>query len=213
MLLYRLLGDERLLSSTPYYDGDGREGDTIVALTEYHCPPDAVEMLRAPGTREVRECASKAHGMELNTYIAPEYALGTMTRPYGVGEPPEPWPGHERLHPLLHQADGAGLRRALHPLPRERPPGGRRRVSVQRRERRPLGGGRVPHRAARRRCHRRVRTAAARSRRQCTACAWEIPAHSAPAMAARSRPVHDHSTAIASSLLPAKPSSSRTATC
>ena len=94
VLLYRLLGEPRLLAPTPYYEGPGREGSVIAGLTEYHCPPDARELFARVETREVRECADRAAGMELTTYLTPEFALGSMTRPYGVGEPPEVWPAH-----------------------------------------------------------------------------------------------------------------------
>jgi hypothetical protein len=94
VVLYKLLGERRLLAPTPYYDGPGREGSVLVGLTEYHCPPDARELFDKAGTRDVRETPSRAEGMETVTYLTPYYALGTMSRPYGVGEPPEVWPGH-----------------------------------------------------------------------------------------------------------------------
>lgn len=94
VLLYRLLGEPRLLAETPYYSGPGREGDVLVALTEYRCPPDALAMLRQVETREVREAPSRGMGMETTTYLTPEFALGTMSYLYGVGDPPEPWPQH-----------------------------------------------------------------------------------------------------------------------
>lgn len=92
VLLYRVLGDRSLLDDTPYYRGSGREGDTLVALTAYHCPPDALEMMRAEATRELRQTAPR--DTSLVTYMTWEFALGTMSRPYGVGDPPEPWPAH-----------------------------------------------------------------------------------------------------------------------
>jgi hypothetical protein len=94
VLLYRLLGEPRLLAQTPYYSGPGREGDVLVALTEYHSPPDALAMFGQTETREVRDVPSPEMGMETTTYLTPEFALGTMSYPYGVGEPPEPWPQH-----------------------------------------------------------------------------------------------------------------------
>lgn len=94
VLLYRLLGEPRLLAPTPYYEGPGREGNVPVALTEYHCPPDALAMFRRVEIREVREYASRELGMELSTYLTAQFVLGTMSRPYGVGDPPEPWPQH-----------------------------------------------------------------------------------------------------------------------
>jgi hypothetical protein len=94
VLLYRLLGEPRLLAQTPYYSGPGREGDVLVALTEYHCPSDALAMFRRTETLEVRDAPSREMGMETATYLTPEFALGTMSYPYGVGDPPEPWPQH-----------------------------------------------------------------------------------------------------------------------
>jgi hypothetical protein len=94
VVLYRLLGETRLLAQTPYYSGPGREGDVVVALTEYHCPRDALAMFRQTETREVQETPSPETGMEIVTYLTPEFALGTMSYPYGVGDPPEPWPQH-----------------------------------------------------------------------------------------------------------------------
>jgi len=92
VLLYKILGDGRLLAKTPYYSGPDSEGEVMVALTEYHCPPDAERMFREPATRDVRESAGP--GTALVSRVVPEFALGTMTRAYGVGAPPEPWPQH-----------------------------------------------------------------------------------------------------------------------
>jgi len=89
VLLYKVLGDERLLASTPYYSGPGREGDVIVSLTNFNPPPEALDMLRLTEEREVIETASP--DQVLTTYLRPEFALGTMSREYSVGEPPEPW--------------------------------------------------------------------------------------------------------------------------
>jgi len=63
-----------------------------VALTEYHCPEDAEHAFRDAGSRDVREQAGPR--MILTANIRPEFALGTMSRPYCVGEPAEPWPMH-----------------------------------------------------------------------------------------------------------------------
>ncbi len=52
VVLFKLLGDERLLAATPYYDGPAAEGELIVAGTTYHCPPDALQMFREPATRD-----------------------------------------------------------------------------------------------------------------------------------------------------------------
>jgi hypothetical protein len=94
-VLYKLLGDERLLAETPYYDGPDSEGELVVAVTEYHCPPDAEEMLRTPARRTVVERAANSPDLHLISTVTPRFALGTMTRPYGVGDPPEPWPAND----------------------------------------------------------------------------------------------------------------------
>lgn len=92
VVLYKLLGDEQLLAGTPYYEGYAAEGAGLVARTEYHCPPDAAHKLRQPATRTVCETVALDPRTEITTHVTPEYALGTATRKYGVGGPPEPWP-------------------------------------------------------------------------------------------------------------------------
>ena len=93
VVLHKLLGDSRLLAKIPYYSGPDTEGEVQVALTEYHCPDDAERAFREAGTRDVREQAGSR--MVLAANIRPEFALGTMSRQYGVGDPPEPWPMHD----------------------------------------------------------------------------------------------------------------------
>ena len=92
VVLFKLFGDERLLAPTPYYSGPDAESHYIVAGIDYHCPPDAEAMFREPATRDVRETLALAPLTHGTLRMTPEFALGTMTRPYGVGEPPEPWP-------------------------------------------------------------------------------------------------------------------------
>jgi hypothetical protein len=92
VVLYKVLGDPRLLVETPYYEGYAAEGSGLIARTEYHCPPDAEAMFREPVTREVRECVALSPRTEAVAAITPQYSCGTMSRQYGVGDPPEPWP-------------------------------------------------------------------------------------------------------------------------
>ena len=92
VVLYKLLGDERLLAKTPYYEGPDAEGHVIVAGTEYHCPGEVAEMLRTAGTREVHEVVALDPRIESAALVTPDFTLGTMSRPYGVGAPPEHWP-------------------------------------------------------------------------------------------------------------------------
>ena len=92
VVLYRLLADESLLARTPYYEGPDSEGEVIVSRIHYHCPTDAEAMLRTPATRDMHETVSLAPRTEAVAYISPAFSLGTLSRPYGVGDPPEHWP-------------------------------------------------------------------------------------------------------------------------
>jgi hypothetical protein len=92
VLLYKLLGDARLLAPSPYYSGPDTEGEVQVALTHYQCPPEAERLFRESECRQVSEKVGR--NAVLATHISPEFSLGTMSRPYTVGEPPERWPQH-----------------------------------------------------------------------------------------------------------------------
>jgi hypothetical protein len=94
-VLYKVLGDERLIAKTPYYEGPDSEGQLVVALTQYNCPPDAEEMLRVPATRTVCERVAESPETHTTAYITSRFALGTVSRHYGVGDPPEPWPAND----------------------------------------------------------------------------------------------------------------------
>ncbi len=97
VLMFKLLGEPRLLQAVPYLQGPGAEGNVIVALTQYNCPPDASELFDRVETREVTEIPDREHGLETTTYLTPSFALGSMSQPYGLGEPPEGWPGHNSV--------------------------------------------------------------------------------------------------------------------
>jgi hypothetical protein len=68
-------------------------------------------MFRQTETREVRDAPSREMGMETATYLTPEFALGTMSYPYGVGDPPEPWPQHNSciLYYVRNREPGYGV--------------------------------------------------------------------------------------------------------
>ncbi len=106
VVLYKLLGDARLLAPTPYYAGPDTEGEIQVALTEYHCPPEAELLFRETKAREVRQGVDSR--MTLTAQISPEFALGTMSQPYGVGEPAEPWPQHNSCILYYSKAEPPG---------------------------------------------------------------------------------------------------------
>jgi hypothetical protein len=107
VVIYKILGEARLLAPSPYYSGPDSEGEVQVALTEYHCPPDAKRMLHEMECREVRQQVGR--GQTIAADITPEFALGTMLRPYGVGEPPEAWPQHNSCVVYYAKKEPPGL--------------------------------------------------------------------------------------------------------
>ncbi len=118
VLLYKLLGDTRLLAPSPYYSGPDTEGEVQVALTEYHCPPEAERLFRESECRQVREMVGR--NTVLTAHTTPEFSLGTMSRPYTVGEPPESWPQHNSCILYYSKRELAGLRSAVLPVPNQR---------------------------------------------------------------------------------------------
>ena len=93
VVLYKELGYPELRRPTPYYPWGGEEAHVPVALGRYHLP-DYLRPLfeEKPPQWQVRETADAASTVDLTTYLAPDYCLGTSSRSYQVGEPPEPWP-------------------------------------------------------------------------------------------------------------------------
>lgn len=107
LMLWRLLGDDAFRRPTPYALRSREEGEISVALGVYHCPPYIVDLLadkRYPF--QVAETTDAAHGVDINSYMTASYALGTASRAYTVGDPPEPWPAFNSL--LLHVRGDAG---------------------------------------------------------------------------------------------------------
>jgi hypothetical protein len=82
MILYRLLGDERLMQKTPFYAYRQNDGICDVALARFHCPEAVRAQLAAPLPFTARETADRAEGLDLSTYLAPDYALGAASRSY-----------------------------------------------------------------------------------------------------------------------------------
>ncbi len=107
LMLWRLLGDDKLRAQTPFFPKGREEGHTGVARATLHCPDYVLDWMRAKSHPfESLETTDAAHGVDIATYMTGSYALGTMSRSYGVGEPPEPWPAWNSV--LLHFArDGA----------------------------------------------------------------------------------------------------------
>jgi len=103
LLLWRVLGDDRLRAPTPYAARSREEGHAGIAWAELHIPDDALASLLAKRwPYDVRETADPARGVAIVTHMTASYALGTATRSYTVGEPPEQWPAPNGL--LLHIA-------------------------------------------------------------------------------------------------------------
>jgi hypothetical protein len=93
VVLYKELGYPELRRRSPYYPWDREEAHVSVGLGRYHLP-DYIRTLfdDKPPQWQVRETASSTAGSDLTSYLTPEYALGTASRSYQVGDPPEPWP-------------------------------------------------------------------------------------------------------------------------
>jgi hypothetical protein len=92
-VLYKELGFPELRRSTTYYPWSGEEGHAGIALGRYHLL-DYLRLLfdEKPAEWEVRETADAEAGLDLASYLTPDYCLGTASINYAVGEPPEPWP-------------------------------------------------------------------------------------------------------------------------
>jgi len=101
LVLWRLLGDDALRRPTPYALRSREEGEVDVAAATYHCPDYVIDLLREKSFPfESRETADAAAGLDITTYMTAGYALGTASRAYAVGDPPEAWPGANAM--LLH---------------------------------------------------------------------------------------------------------------
>jgi hypothetical protein len=109
LMLWRLLGDDNLRRATPYFPQGREEGHAGVALATYHCPPYALDLLRAKRYPfEARETSDAAAGLDLTTYMTESYALGSASRSYAVGAPPEPWPQWNALHLYFARDEAPG---------------------------------------------------------------------------------------------------------
>ncbi|MDP9236978.1 MAG: hypothetical protein M3P30_06205 [Chloroflexota bacterium] len=101
LILWRLLGDDALRRPTPYALRTREEGEIGIALGTYHCPGYVLDMLRTTTYPYAsQETTDAAAGLDITTYMTGSYALGTASRAYAVGDPPEPWPGFNSV--LLH---------------------------------------------------------------------------------------------------------------
>ncbi len=114
LALWRLLGDDNLRRATPYFPNGREEGHNGVALTNYHCPPYVLDLLRDKRYPfEARETSDAAGGLDVTTDITESYALGSASRSYAVGHPPEPSQQQNSLHLYFARGDAPGYG-ALH---------------------------------------------------------------------------------------------------
>ena len=108
LILWRVLGDDNLRRRTPWFSRGREEAQIAVATSTFHCPEDALELLRAKlYPYESRETADAKRALDITTYMTEGYALGSATKPFAAGERPEVWPGFNSI--LLHaqRDDGA----------------------------------------------------------------------------------------------------------
>jgi len=93
VVLYKELGYPELRRPTPYYPWEAEEAHVGVALGRYHLPDYLRPVFEEkPPQWQVRETADAASAADLASYLTPDYCLGTSSRSYQVGDPPEPWP-------------------------------------------------------------------------------------------------------------------------
>ena len=109
LMLWKLLGDDDLRRATPYASRSREEGHLDVGLARLHCPDYVERWLREKRYPfEARETPDAARGVDITTYMTPAYALGTASRSYGVGEPPEQWPAFDSVHLYLKRTADPG---------------------------------------------------------------------------------------------------------
>lgn len=112
LLLYKMLGFPELRRASPYYPISLEENEVSLALSRYHLPDWLCALFEdKPVQWEVRETADASTGMDLTSYLTPDYCLGTASTNYAVGEPPEAWP-QSNLAILYYRRDrqpGYGL--------------------------------------------------------------------------------------------------------
>ncbi len=112
VILHKELGYPELRRATSYYPWLGEEGHVGVGLSRYHLP-DYVRAVfeEKPPEWQVREIADVSSDADLTSYLTPDYCLGTASRSYDVGDPPEPWPQFNSaiLHYRKDEAPGYGV--------------------------------------------------------------------------------------------------------
>lgn len=112
LALWVLLGDDNLRRPTPYYPAGREEGHTGIGEATYHCPEYIADWMRERALPfDSAEIADAKRGSSITTHIARDFALGTATASWGVGEPPEEWPAPNSflLHFAKDEAPGYGV--------------------------------------------------------------------------------------------------------
>lgn len=98
LILWKLLGDEKMRRPTPYAAHDREEGHTGIARTTFHLPDYLRDMLAAKTYPfSSAETTDTANGLDITTHMTEAYALGTASRTFVVGELPEPWASFNSL--------------------------------------------------------------------------------------------------------------------
>ncbi len=109
LLLWRLLGDDALRRKTPYAGRSREEMHVPISLEMMHCPDYVERWLREKRYLHIAaETTDGPQGLDITTYMAEGYAIGTASRSYGVGEPPEPWPQFSSLQIYLRRNEAPG---------------------------------------------------------------------------------------------------------
>lgn len=103
-LLWQELGLVDAIGASPYQRATPEPGDAWMALTDYHCPPHLADWAAAQWRHfpfTVHETADALTGADLTTYLTSDYALGTASRTYTIGQRGF-FIEHQANHCILH---------------------------------------------------------------------------------------------------------------
>ncbi len=110
LILWKLLGDDTLRRTPPWVMHSREEAQIGVARGMSRCPDYIIELLRERAMPfESRETVDIDRGVDITTFMTEKYALGTASRAYTVGEPPEPWPSFNSVHLYFATSEAPGF--------------------------------------------------------------------------------------------------------
>jgi hypothetical protein len=100
------------VGQSPYLAA-GEPGDAWSALTDFHCPAHLAALVEAQRQRWPYEVRESSTAGDLATYLTADYALGTASRTYSIGQRGYSIE-HQANHCILHYRHPVGGWRALY---------------------------------------------------------------------------------------------------